>query len=237
MAPMLRCWVAGLALVAFSGSASAETISYSDSARFTSDTNPDQIITLPSFDETGIGGPYLLNSVTVELFHSGAVDVRGDNDDPANAAAVQALMSRSFLATGPDLFTSGSHTLASEVVSLAADDGDGGDNNVFDATPFDGTDFGGSLAYEDLLASLSNPSTAFYATSGAGTVDFTIDATLMDNNQQFIGAPPDAWQLEVLNPTLEVEVHVTYDYSPVPEPTTLSFLALSGLVLTRSRRR
>ena len=114
---------------------------------------------------------------------------------------------------------------------MAVDDGD---LTLVDPTPADGTDFGGSLSYSNLLAGSVSPAISNYI--GTGMIDFTVDVLTMVNDLQFQGAAPDTWQLEVENPSLDVWVDVTYDYHAVPEPISLSLLALGGLVVIRRRR-
>lgn len=219
--------VAGLVIVVCGPAAQADVISYCDTASFTSDTELDIVLSLPSFNTSG---GLTLNSVTVDIFHNGSANIRGDNDDDFNECDVNARMIRTWTATGPDVFQLGNETVTSAVINLGVDNGDDG---VFDDTPPDGTDFGGPLSY-DLLSGSHDPAKGLYETVGPGTVDFVIDVLTMVNDQQFIGPSPDQWQLEVQNPILDVEVCVTYDY--IPEPATLSLLVFGGLALLRKRR-
>jgi hypothetical protein len=197
------------------------------SALFTSDQEPAQEIVLDSFDTT-LG---ILTDVTVELFHSGSVTIRADNDDPFNTADVQARMMRTWSLTGPDIIGGGTQTILSSVVTLAMDDGDG---NTLAPVPPDGVDFG-LLSYADLPAGTHDPADlSLYEAAGPGTVSLNVTPDLMVNDLQWVGDAPDTWQMEVQDPTLEVTARVTYTY--VPEPMTVMFLALGSLLLQVRRR-
>lgn len=229
-------FVAAAVILAGASAAYAESVTYCDSVSFISDTEADQTITLPSFDTQG--GALTLTGVTVEVLHSGSADITADNDDPAKSASVKARIIRGALIDGPGVFAQASKTVTSAVVALDPDNGDGA--GAFDGTGPDGHFFG-TLNYVDEAAfgSPFSPSTALYATAGPGTVDFIVgnagqqDQLLMVNDLQFEGTPPDQWQLEVVNPTFDIQVCVTYEY--VPEPSALSLLGLGGLALLRRR--
>ena len=225
----LKYIVALGAVVLVAMTASAATIGpfSSNIAQFSSDTEADQTISIPAFD---LGSGYQLDTVSIDVLHSASVDIVGDNDDPFKTASVNARMVRSFSVTGPDVAQSGGNTISSGIVNLSVDDGDLG---VVDSNPADGTDFGGPLSYTDLLAGTANPAVAGYI--GIGMIDFTVDVLSMINDQQFWGTAPDRWQLEVENPVLKVWVDVTYSYHAVPEPASLSLLAVGGLLTIRRR--
>lgn len=223
---------AALSLSAAGSLALADTVMYMDSVKFTSDLEASRTIDLPSFNT--MGGTLTLLSVLVETEHSGFVRPRADNDDPFQGAVVRARMVRQWTSTGPGVFAFGNTTVNSPFVSLLADDGDGGDNDVFDDTAPDGYDFG-FLSYGPTLAGSSSPPTALYATPGPGTVSFLVDPVLMVNDLQWQDPPgtPDAWQLEVETPSLTVKVKVTYEY--IPEPASICLLGLGSLVVARRR--
>ncbi|MBA7588694.1 hypothetical protein ES708_30761 [subsurface metagenome] len=201
---------------------------HSGSVSFESDLEPNKDINLPSFDV--LGGTRILNSVLVELFHSGSVSMLADNDDGFNTAQINAHIVRIWAATGPGVIGFGNETVTSPVVTLQLEDGDGA---TFDATPPDGKDFSGTTAYSNLLAGSFNPSTALYTTDGPGTVTFTVYPQFMVNYLQFV-IPADQWQMEVQNPDLTVTAKVTYSY--VPEPATIALLGLSSMALIKKRR-
>ncbi|TWT40326.1 hypothetical protein RAS1_40340 [Phycisphaerae bacterium RAS1] len=217
-----------VAVLGFSSSLGlADSIKYMGQISFQSDLQAPANVDLPSFDTQG--GALTLISVQVETFHSGAAEPAGDNDDPFQGARASARIIRSWTSTGPGVFAFGNRTVNSPFVDLTADNGD---LAAFDATPPDGVDFG-VLGYGPELANTTNPAPGLYATPGPGTVSFTVTPTLMVNDTQFEDPPgtPDSWQLEVENPDLTVKVSVTYTW--IPEPATLSLLALGALALRR----
>ena len=222
------------AVLALAGPAQATFVTYADSVSFTSDLEADKNIVLPSFDN--MGGTRTLLDVIVEFGHSGKAEPAADNDDPFQGASVRARVIRQWSGSGPGVGTFGSNTVNSPFISLDPDDGDGGNNDVFDPTAPDGHDFG-ILGYGPLTIGPFNPAEALYDTPAPNTVTFTITPTLMVNDLQFQDPPgtPDAWQLEVENPLLTVEVSVTYEY--IPEPATASLLSLGALLVLRRRRK
>jgi len=208
--------------------ASADEVSYCNFVSFTSDLQDPQDLYLPKFDNQG--GSLILDDVVVNVYHSGSAQPKADNDDPFKSAVVRARVIRQFSAIGPGVFSSGGNTVTSPFINL---DPDNGDLALFDATPPDGWDFG-VLGYASLLAGQYFPSEAFYDSNGPANVAFNVSPLLMVNDLQFEGITPDAWQLEVEYPILEVQVCVTYTYSP--EPASLGLLAVGGLALLRRRR-
>ncbi|MCK6455128.1 MAG: PEP-CTERM sorting domain-containing protein [Phycisphaerae bacterium] len=224
-----------LTVASFSYADQIQSVMYMGQVSFDSDLNPSQNIILPGFDN--MGGTLTLLNVIVEVFHSGSVHPRGDNDDPTRGAPftflqMRARSQRMYNATGPGVNVSDGNLIVSPFFVTGADDGDGGNNNVFDDTGPDGHDFG-SLAYGPLSSGTTNPALALY--DGVANVNFTVTPTLMADTLQFDPATPGAWQLEVEDPVLTVKVAVTYEYKP--EPTTMSLLGLGGLALLRRRRR
>ena len=209
--------------------AQADSVSYCGAVSFTSDLEDPQDISLPSFDDNG--GEYVLQSVIVDVYHTGSAQPAADNDDPLQGAVVRARVIRQFSASGPGVFSIGGNTVNSAFIDLDPDDGDLAN---FDPTAPDGVDFG-ILGYADVLAGSYTPGSGLYA--GPGDVMFSVTPTLMVNDLQFEDPPgtPDAWQLEVEFPVLEVELCVTYEYQVVPEPASLALLALGGLLVLRRR--
>jgi len=237
---MSKLYIVGICLVLMAGSAGADVLNDSGSVSFSSDLEANKTITVESFDTTNTTGCppgdwRQLNSVTITVTFDGSASVQADNDDDFQGATANARIIRVWSMSGPGVFGSGSKTVTSAIVTLGADDGDDG---VFDSSPIDGTDFGGPLAFtnEPAAGSPYAPLMAAYQTAGPGTVDFDIDVVAMVNDLQW-NVSPDEWQLAVQNPLLTVDVAVAYDYSCVPEPATMSLLALGGLALLRRRRR
>lgn len=230
----------GVCILLIIGPAGAAIIHQSDSVSFTSDLEPNKTITLNSFDTTDTtgcppGGWRELNTVTVTVTYDGSAGIIADNDDPLKSGTVNARIIRTWSMSGPGALAGfGTKMVTTTGLLLQADDGD---LSVFDPSPPDGKDFGAlSFAGEPAAGSPYTPTKSAYETAGAGTVDFVVDVATMVNDLQW-DVTPDAWQMEVQNPVLTVMVDLDYDWTCVPEPATLSLLALGGLALIRRRSR
>lgn len=199
---------------------------------FVSDLENPKNIILPSFDN--MNGERTLLSIDVLVNHSGQVDMAVDNDDPFQGARVRARMIRNGSVSGPDVFHMWAVTTPTIFVDLEPDDGDGGDTNIFDSTGPDGHDFG-TISYGPVKDGPFHPSLGLYDTNGPGSVIFTVSPLLMVNDLQWDGAAPDAWQMEVQNPSMTLKVKLAYNY--IPEPATVGLLGLGALALLRVRRR
>jgi hypothetical protein len=225
-------YLIALAALTLTVAAQANTI-YIGSATFTSDTEANKTITLPSWDSTQ-GALY---SVTVEWLYSGSCAIGADSDDPFKTSTVNARLIRTWSGTGPGgVAAFGNTTVTSPTVSLGVDNGDG--TNLDTAGP-DGNDFG-TLSFGDIPADFFaplNPATAPYITAGPGTVNFIADVQTMVNDLQWTNSP-DQWQLDVRNPKLTVKVKLTYDGEYIPEPATASLMlvGLGAMVAIRRRR-
>ena len=103
--------MAFLAVISFSAIASAESIGpfSSNVVQFSSDLEADKTVSVAVFD---LGSDYRLDSVTVDIRYSASVDMKADNDDPDDTAAVNARMIRSFTVSGPGVFQAGSKTVS-----------------------------------------------------------------------------------------------------------------------------
>lgn len=225
---LLRRGLAVFAVSALSAFALGDIQTFEDCVVFTSDLEANKTVTLPSFNT--MGGLLTLVGVTVDVTHDGGVDAAGDNDDEFQGVDANARVIRTFTASGPGVGAFGNKTINSPFVTLSPDNGDLGN---FDSTPPDGVVFG-SLFYTAESAGTFNPAPVLYATPGPGSVNFDADVILMVNDNQFLPTPPDAWQLEVENPYLNVCVKVTYEYTP--EPATLALLGLGALAAWKRRR-
>ena len=226
-------YAACVVLAANSGFAAADSVKFMGDVNFQSDLQANMQINLPSFDTQG--GTLVLTDVMVEFIHSGSVDIAGDNDDNFQGTMANGRLVRSWTGSGPGgAFGFGNRTETTPFFNLAPNDGDGGNTASFDPTAPDG--FGPvNLAYGPETTQIVFPPEAAYATPGPGNVIFDIDVLLMVNDNQFVPTAPDAWQLEVENPLLNVKVSVTYEYTP--EPATLAMMAFGLLGLRRKSHR
>ena len=225
----------GMIAVLFTASAaSADSYMVSGSASFESALQPSVMVSVPKFDD--MGGTRELTGVLVEFCHNGSVNLQGDNDDPFDHGQqlfVQGQLIRSWSVNGPAGLASGATKIVNTgLVPLGADDGDGGNNDLFQAAGPDGHDFG-LVGYSTLM--LSHPGQPLGAYSGLGTADFTFTPDVISQDLNFAPYVPDSWQLFVENPRLNLEAKVTYDYRPVPEPATISFAGLGALALVRRK--
>jgi hypothetical protein len=208
--------------------ATAAPIVQTKTATFASDLQPDQTLVFDSFNTQG--GLLTLTGVEVVITHAGSVKIAGDNDDTLQTVWANGRIIRQWGATGPGVSSSGDKTATTGSTQLSADNGDGA---VFDKTAPDGFDFG-AISYSGLTEGPFNPATGLYATAGAGTVNFVVDVTQMTNDLQF-GPMPDAYQAEVQDPNLTVDIQVTYTFTP--EPATMALLAAGGALAAFMRRR
>ncbi|MBI5762248.1 MAG: PEP-CTERM sorting domain-containing protein [Planctomycetes bacterium] len=228
-----RLMVAAVACLCVSGAAMADSYMVMGSTSFQSALQPASVVSVPKFDD--MGGSLTLTGVLVQFFHDGAVELQGDNDDPFDHGQqlfVQGQMIRSWSVAGPAGLNSGATKIVNTaLVPLAPDDGDGGNNDVFDASAPDGHDFG-LVSYATLT--VSHPGQPLGGYTGAGTADFTFTPDVISQTLNFGPYVPDAWQLMVENPILNLKVKVTYEYTP--EPSTLSLLGLGVVALIRRKR-
>ncbi len=228
-----RLVVAAVACLCVSSAAMADSYMVSGSTSFESSLQPSVIVSVPKFDD--MGGTLTLTNVLVQFCHNGAVELQGDNDDPFDHGQnlfVRGQMIRSWSVTGPAGLNSGATKIVNTaLVPLGPDDGDGGDNDLFDPTGPDGHDFG-LVNYATLIVSHPGEPTGAY--SGIGTADFQFTPDVLSQTLEFTPYVPDAWQLMVENPILNLEVKVTYTYTP--EPATLALVGLGALALIRRKR-
>lgn len=243
MSALTRLAMSSLCALGIAAFASAEQVMHCDNVTFASDLEGNKIVTLPSFDLNGAGGPYILTGVTVEVRHSGSALLQVDNDDDFATIDTNARIIRTFTVEVPGLGAQfGTRTITSPTVQLQPDDGD---DTSFDPNAPDGHDFA-SINYSNFLAGTYNPGVALYQSSGPDTVDFEVDVLTMVNDMQF-NPSPTAQQQQAQNPLLDVEVCVTYEYetaSPATIPTVsewgliiLTLLTLTAATLTFGRRR
>ena len=226
----LKLVVCSVILAAVPAVASALTITDTADVQFTSDLQPNAPIVLDSFDST-LG---TLANVQIELWHSGSVAIKADNDDQYNSADVQARMIRIWNLTGPDLIAGAAKTITSPSVFLGLEDLVTPDGVIVDDAAPDGHNFG-TLSYTDVATGTYAPTNiALYETAGPGSVNLIVDPTQMVNDLQWVTTAPDAWQMEVQNPLLTVTAKVTYTYTP--EPATIAVMGLGSLLLRRRRR-
>jgi hypothetical protein len=227
-----RGFVIAFAVLASVSLASAATITQTET--FSGIPNFSNDLTFDEFDD--LGGTLILNWVRVQLNlnisggeftldNDGVGPASGNYEFGANGAITStdvALLDSAFqpvVATVP--------TLSQGVFSLAGDDGDG--LGVYDGTAPDGVVVSGG--------SYSNSDLGFIASSllsqymGNGTFDITADLTQWTD---FGGVSGIEWAVTPVS--ADGSVVVTYDYS-VPEPATMSLLAVGGVAALIRRRR
>ncbi len=228
-----RVMVAVVAGLLTCSAAMADSYMVMGSTSFQSSLQPSVLVSVPKFDD--MLGTLTLTNVLVEFLHDGAVELQGDNDDPfdhGQSLQVRGQLIRSWSVAGPAGLNSGATKIVNTaLVPLSPDDGDGGDNDLFDNTGPDGHDFG-MVSYATLT--VSHPGQPLGAYSGLGTADFNFTPDVLSQTLEFTPYVPDAWQLMVENPILNLKVKVTYEFTP--EPSTLSLLGFGALALIRRKR-
>lgn len=176
-------------------------------------------VAVSQFDD--LGGTRILNWITLELNSTIGANTTGENDSTSAGSLTMNLSGNA----SADLFTLSTATIVNTSAgpqSVGATDGITGSGPDF----FNfGTVSGSDLDSDTILS-------GFAPFIGTGTINVTINA-----NGGFNISGVSNSTLQVANFSADGTVKVIYDYTQVPEPTTLSLLSLGGLALLRRRRR
>lgn len=227
-----------IVLLSCAALAHATIITYQNTVTFTTvGTNG---LLLPQFNPT-LGS---LNSITVNIYGTGTATFAVDNDYSGGGIDATANMQHSFLVTAPGVSTNGGDSWTN-TVTLAPDNGDA--FSLFDPTGPDGYNWGtitnGEYTTPGSPITVNN---AFFAAyTGTGNTTFNINAQNFTSEINGVApwyGPGNEFYLGnmVTNPSLQVRVQVSYNYSgdpSVPEPSTWALLAMGLFGVGVIRRR
>ncbi len=209
-----------LVILAFASISSALTIT--ETLTFSFPLSPgSQILDFAQFDDAS--GTLQLETVTLELNLTEQANVTGENDS-AIPGSMAVNLSGNGTASGLGLSAVVALSETTPSASVTATDGvpdSGTDYHDFGTVSDSGSD-------SDMLHYLIDNLSAFI---GTGTVAIDIDAS----GGFSISGVTDS-TLKISNFGASGNAKMTYGYSTIPEPATLSILGLGGLMLIRKKK-
>jgi hypothetical protein len=207
-----------LFLLAFSLTAGASTITYTDSITGLFDLVPNRDLAVSQFNSS-LG---TLNSVTMDISTAIQADVGFEN---------LARFAGGNFQVGTSVH--GYVVVASMVMSNFVDT----QTYTISLQPFDGIlDYSGTSGqilkhYSDADHGTFTQTSDFDRFIGSGSVPFPI---IMDAFADHFTIPSNS--SAIINTTAQASVSVTYDYTaPIPEPVSIALLCLGGLMLRKRR--
>lgn len=211
----------GLMVGFAASSARADTISYSDSISLQS-TNWTKSLTFDKFDTT-LG---TLNSITFTLDGYVLGTGKAENMDATDADITLDLEAMLKLKRPSGTLIVESLPLFESIDHVAAFDG---------VADFLGADTiihsGVSASDSEAVTLISSSDKALFSIAGSGTIALPVTASGISS----ASGPGNV--SEQFGTQASANVSVVYDYTPLPEPMTLSLLALGSLALIRRRKR
>ena len=224
-------WAVLVTLLVSTSLASAVTITQTET--FSGTPNLTQTLTFDEFDDQGGALTLLSVEVSVLLNVQGGALILDNDGEQAAAGSYEFGAKGDISSTDVSLLDSAFQPVTAEVqastdgaFSLDANVGDGA--NDFDPTPPDGLQISGLSQSDSDFGFIST--TLFSQYIGTGTFD--VDADVIQWSD-FGGVSGIEWAVTPV--TANGNVTVVYNY--VPEPATMSLLAIGGLAVLRRRRK
>ncbi len=227
----MRRFIIALLLITIAFSANADTLSYSGSVPLQR-TNWAETISLPQFDPA-LG---TLNSITFTLSTYAEGICFGENGSITSPTTLNLILEGNiYLKNGSDVLASTFHSFCNETVDVAVGEGITAPLPVFGFTipGFNGT--GPDAVWKTSLDSQFDSNTIFSGFApyiGTGTIPLDINASAISKSS---GGGNVLFIYQVM---AEAKASITYEYTPIPEPSGLVALltgltSIAGLVFRR----